>query len=158
MTQNRPLYETGFDKENERRAFPLIARHFGHQLGGAVSIEKLPDRHFADIVIVDGSGAIRSYVEYKKRRMAWGDYPTIMLSASKYLRLDELRNLSVSAFFAVEDRHGEIRMVDLLSPATRMHVVWGGRTAARRDTMDVEPVCHFPIEDFRSIGNVESTQ
>ena len=146
----RPLYETETDKGNERRAFPLIAE----RLGGEA--RKLPDRHFADCVIVAPDGSITAYVEYKKRRMAWGDYPTIMLSAGKFLRLEEVKCLGVGAYFVVEDRHGDVRMVDLHSPSLDMSVVWGGRTHSTRDSMDVEPVCHFPIGTFTGVGNVSS--
>jgi hypothetical protein len=146
----RPLYETETDKGNERRAFPLI----GKNLGGEA--RKLPERHFADCVIVAPDGKIKSYVEYKKRRMAWGDYPTIMLSAGKFLRLEEVRNLGIRAFFAVEDRHGDVRMLDLHAPYLGMTVVWGGRTSSTRDSMDIEPVCHFPVESFARVGHVEA--
>jgi hypothetical protein len=150
MSQNRPLYETKSDKEYEKRAFPLIAKAIGGRA------RKLPDRHFADCVIVDEDGCILAYVEYKHRRMRWGDYHTIMLSAGKFLRLEEIRSLGVKSYFVVEDMDGDLRMLDLLSNYLKMRVVWGGRTSSTRDSMDIEPVCHFPIEEFRRIGNVKA--
>ena len=151
MSQSRPLYETKTDKEYEKRAFPLIA----DAIGGRA--RKLPDRHFADCVIIGSDDdRILAYVEYKKRNMRWGDYRTVMLSAGKFLRLEEIRGLDVKSYFAVEDRDGEVRMIDLLSDSLAMKVVWGGRTSATRDSMDIEPVCHFPIDEFRRIGNVKA--
>ena len=147
--KRRPLYETEKDKGNERRAFPLIAE----RLGGEA--RKLPDRHFADCVIVADRGVILAYVEYKKRNMRWGDYETIMLSAGKFLRLEEVSRLrSVKAYFVIEDRDGDVRMLDLHAPSLRMSVTWGGRTSSTRDSMDIEPVCHFPSADFVEVGVV----
>lgn len=148
MAHRRPLYETKSDREFENRAFPLLGGHIGGEA------RKLPDKHFADCVIVAPGGSITAYVEYKRRKMRWGDYPTIMLSAGKFLRLDEIRNIRVRAYFAVEDLDGDLRMIDLHSPDLPMSVVWGGRTASTRDSMDVEPVCHFPIQAFERVGHV----
>lgn len=150
MTKRRPLYEKASDRDNESRAFPLIESFIGGEA------RKLPDRHFADCVIVGSGERVIAYVEYKRRRMRWGDYPTIMLSASKYLRLEELRNLGVGSYFAVEDRDGDLRIADMISADLRFYVEWGGRTSSTRDSMDIEPVCHFPIGQFKRIGNVES--
>jgi hypothetical protein len=151
----RPLYETPSDRGHEFRAFPVIAGHLSRRWRAEVNPKKMPSTHFSDCVMIDRDGKVRAYIEYKKRGMKWGDYPTIMLSASKYLRLDEVRNLpKVGAYFAVEDRTGSIRMVDLHDPLSGMFVVWGGRTASTRDTMDIEPVCHFPVQSFEEVGNV----
>ncbi len=156
--KNRPLYETASDRSHEARAFPVIAGHLSRRWRVEVNPKKMPHKHFSDCVMIGRDGKVRAYVEYKKRGMSWGDFPTIMLSASKYLRLDEVRNLpDVGAYFAVEDKSGSIKMVDLHSPASGMFVVWGGRTVSTRDSMDIEPVCHFPVRSFEEVGYVNDT-
>lgn len=152
----RRLYETKTDLSNEARAFPSVAGFLTRRRGRKVVLKKMPEKHFSDAVAVLDDGTIDSYVEYKKRGMVWGDYNTIMLSAGKFLRLEELSRLpGVGAWFVVEDKNGLLMGVDLHSPYNRMWVEWGGRTVSTRDSMDVEPVCHFPIESFVEVGNVE---
>lgn len=145
----RPKYETANNRLDEARAFPRIANHF--KTDRHLRYEKLPPMSFADAVLIDQRDHIYAYVEYKKRDMVWGQYPTIMLSASKFLKLHELQDLGVGAYFVVEDGEGRLHALDLHSPLLRMTVKWGGRTVKTRDPYDVETVCHFPITQFTEI-------
>lgn len=145
----RPKYETADNRLNEVRAFPRIAKHFSGDT--RLRYEKMPPMSFADAALVDRKDKVHAYIEYKKRNMVWGKYPTIMLSASKFLKLHQMEDLGVGAYFVVEDNEGRLYALDLQSPLLRMSVEWGGRTAKTRDPYDVETVCHFPITQFTEI-------
>jgi hypothetical protein len=96
----RPLYEKQSDRDNEIRAIPVIE----NSLNGVA--RKLPDNHFADFVIIDGLSKVIAYVEYKNRNFVWGDYPTVMLSVTKFAKLVASKEIRVRSFFVVENTGG----------------------------------------------------
>ncbi len=144
----RPQYETQSDRSNEIRAIPVIES----ALHGVA--RKLPDNHFADFVVTDQMAKVVAYVEYKKRSFTWGEYPTVMLSVTKFAKLVATRDIRVRSFFVVEDMTGEIRAIDLHRSDLDYRVEYGGRTSKTRDRRDIEPVAHIKTEQFRTIGNV----
>jgi hypothetical protein len=151
---SRPKYETKADLLNESRGISLVARWAGGMP------RKLPDFHAADAAIVVGNEIV-GFVEYKRRRMRWGDYPTIMLSASKFLNIEALARLGTDrkpmfVYFAVEDNAGDVWVVNLAADGLKLRCEWGGRTVKTRDDLDVEPVVHLYIDQFRRVGNVET--
>ena len=146
VRKKRPRYETSDDRENEIRAIPVIES----TLHGEA--RKLPPNHFADFAIVDGTSRILSFVEYKRRRFRWGDYPTILLSAVKFLKLLEVKNLNVRSFFVVEDDGGEVWALELTRADLDFTIEYGGRTFNTRDERDIEPVVHFGCGQFRRIS------
>jgi hypothetical protein len=145
----RPRYETQSDRDNELRAIPMIES----ALHGVA--RKLPDNHFADFVVIDATAQVVAYVEFKCRSFRWGDYPTVMLSVSKFAKLVAARDVRVRSFFVVQDSFGEVKAVDLHRSDLDYRVEYGGRTAKTRDRRDVEPVVHIQTEQFRTIGHVE---
>ena len=147
---SRPQYETPRDRENEVRAIPAIEGAFR---GVA---RKLPENHFADFVILDRKSRVISYVEYKKRNFVGGDYPTGMLSVTKFSKLVATRDIRVRSFFVVEDSAGDIRAINLHRADLDFRVEYGGRTVNTRDRRDVEPVAHISTEQFRTIGHVRN--
>lgn len=144
--QKRPQYQTSSDLRNEQRAVPAIES----ALRGEA--RKLPRNHFADFVVVGEGGGILSYVEYKRRKFKWGAYPTILLSATKFLKLRSVSGLRVRSFFVVEDDDGDIRALELTRADLDFTVEYGGRTAQTRDPRDIEPVVHLGCEQFRRIS------
>ena len=144
----RPQYETQSDRDNELRAIPMIES----ALHGVA--RKLPDNHFADFVVIDATARVVAYVEFKCRSFQWGDYPTVMLSVSKFAKLVATRDVRVRSFFVVQDSSGEIKAVDL----QRADLDYGGRTSKTRDRRDVEPVVHIKTEQFRTIGYVRKRE
>jgi len=148
----RPQYETQSDRDNELRAIPMIES----ALHGVA--RKLPDNHFADFVVVDATARVVAYVEFKCRSFRWGDYPTVMLSVSKFSKLVATRDVRVRSFFVVQDSSGEIKAVDLQRADLDYRVEYGGRTSKTRDRRDVEPVVHIKTEQFRTIGHVRQRE
>jgi len=145
----RPKYETQADRDNENRAIPMIESVF-HGVA-----RKLPDNHFADFCIVDANVRVSAFVEFKKRSFRWGDYPTVMLSVSKFHKLISTREVKVRSFFVVEDSQGELKAVNLHRADLDYRVEYGGRTAKTRDSRDIEPVVHISADQFRTIGHVK---
>ena len=144
----RPKYETQADRDNENRAIPMIES----ALHGVA--RKLPDNHFADFCVVDANIRVAGFVEFKRRSFRWGDYPTVMLSASKFQKLISTKEVRIRSFFVVEDAAGEVKAVDLHRADLDYRVEYGGRTSKTRDRHDIEPVVHISIEQFRTIGHV----
>ena len=145
----RPQYETQSDRDNELRAIPMIEASF-HGVA-----RKLPVNHFADFVVVDASSRVVAYVEFKCRSFRWGDYPTVMLSVSKFAKLVASRDVRIRSFFVVQDSVGELKAIDLHRPDLDYRVEYGGRTTNTRDRRDVEPVVHIQTNQFRTIGHVK---
>ena len=145
----RPLYEKQSDRDNEIRAIPVIE----NSLNGVA--RKLPDNHFADFVIIDGLSRVIAYVEYKNRNFVWGDYPTVMLSVTKFAKLVASKEIRVRSFFVVEDSSGEVKALDIHRADLDYRVEYGGRTSNTRDSRDIEPVVHLSSAQFRTIGHAK---
>lgn len=144
----RPKYETQSDRDNENRAVPLIEQSFHG------TARKLPDNHFADFVVTDAASRVLAYVEFKCRSFQWGDYPTVMLSVSKFAKLIATQDIRIRSFFVVQDSVGEVKAINLHRADIDYRVEYGGRTAKTRDRRDVEPVVHIKSDQFRTIGYV----
>ncbi len=144
----RPKYETQSDRDNENRAVPLIEQSFHG------TARKLPDNHFADFVVTDATSRVLAYVEFKCRSSQWGDYPTVMLSVSKFAKLMATQDIRIRSFFVVQDSVGEVKAINLHRADIDYRVEYGGRTTKTRDRRDVEPVVHIKSEQFRTIGHV----
>ena len=144
----RPKYVTQSDRDNENRAVPLIEQSFHG------TARKLPDNHFADFVVTDATSRVLAYVEFKCRSFQWGDYPTVMLSVSKFAKLMATQDIRIRSFFVVQDSVGEVKAINLHRADIDYRVEYGGRTTKTRDRRDVEPVVHIKSEQFRTIGHV----
>jgi hypothetical protein len=149
---SRPKYETKSDLDNEARGISLVA-----SWAGGVP-RKLPAFHAADAAVLQKKRII-GFIEYKKRRMSWGKYPTIMLSASKFLNIEALSRLGrpgLFVIFAIEDDAGDVWAIRMPRPDLWLRCEWGGRTVQTRDDLDIEPVVHFDSSQFTRVGNVET--
>mgnify|MGYP003625443258 CR=1 FL=1 len=138
----RTIYEQEHNRLDETNVVPVLEEHLK---GQAI---KLPPLYFADFAMVGNDGNILSFVEFKKRNMKFGQYPTIMLSSSKWLRLKSVELLRQRALFVVQCIDG-VWAVDLTRPDLKFDLVYGGRTKQTRDNADVEPCLMIPISQFR---------
>lgn len=140
----RPRYETKKDLERER--------YIADTLRAAWSVEmcKLPDHQHIDFALVDASGKITCLVEVKWRSFEWGQYPDVMLSASKVLKAREFFEVfAVPALFVVCDRNNDIRYCRIESRTDTLW--WGGRTAKPRDSQDAEAIIRIPVGEFKRL-------
>jgi hypothetical protein len=145
------MYESDGDRRNE----DLIRRAIEEIVG--VFLHKLPTSYGLDYVATgDAAGAsLVGWYETKCRSgMTWGQYPDVMVSV---LKLRAAAGLRVStdrpASFAVADNTGEIRVASLCD-ARPEWIRYGGRTSQTRDSADVEPVCHIPLDRFVPLKDI----
>lgn len=91
---------------------------------------------------------ITGWVEIKCRKVARDVYPTLILSAHKYINAMQMRNMFDIPLLIV------VRYTDGLYfwevDGRKLDVRHGGR-ADRGDWQDVEPVVHIPVELFEKI-------
>lgn len=145
MNNPRPLFETRFDQIAERRILDKLKKTWG------IEARKLPIKYGLDYMIWANNDR-RAFIEIKHRDMAWGDYPTIMLSLHKVLKARELHLITgFPSLFVVEDNNGSTRYCNFAKIPQNASIEFGGRTAKTRDADDIEPVYMIPIKLFQPI-------
>tara|TARA_R100000152_G_C6774783_1_gene202770 strand:- start:1893 stop:2354 length:462 start_codon:yes stop_codon:yes gene_type:complete len=139
----RKIFETETDRRNENQIANILANHFN------VRMEKLPMSQRLDYAMQakTGSKRILALCEIKCRSFKWGDFPDVMLSASKIKYAHEMfRVFNLKTLFVVCDRSNEIRMIAIHN--TGYDLTFGGRTTNARDNQDSELIVNIPNEDF----------
>jgi len=119
-----------------------------------VEMKKLPMHQRMDFAMVRPDNSIGALCEIKVRNFTWGDYPDVMLSASKVKYAKEMMAaFSLKTIFVVMDKTGDIRYL----PMDNMEypLAYGGRTATPRDDQDSELVLHVPNDDFVQLTSVD---
>ena len=139
---NRPRYETALDLSNEENAANVIEKAWG------VSVSKIPDSYGADWMISRGKLQV-GWGEYKRRKMSWGQYATIVLSVRKIADLIRLADVGGKALFFVEANDG-LRYADVYAN-DQFQIEIGGRTCKTRDSADIEPVVHLKTSRFKKV-------
>ena len=90
-----------------------------------------------------------AWIEYKRRKFVWGQYPTVILSLRKVFALMRYASLGHKAMFVVEDDEGDMRYWPIAEDEVIGWMVErGGRTANTRDDGDIEPVVMIPVARF----------
>ena len=150
----RPQYESGTDRYHEA----MMARRIEAAWG--VTLEKLPKSYALDFAAIR-DGSIVGWIEVKRRALR-PEYDTIMLSVGKWRAGHSLAmTTSIGWVFVVEDREsGMLWWVDcsaFMEQGVEVDVEWGGRTAATRDSADIEPVVHLPRDTFKRLDNFTSS-
>ena len=142
---SRPIYENAETLANEVEAAKRIEQRW------KCTLDKLPRSYEIDFAASRPGFGIVAWIEYKRRDMAWGQYPTIMLSVRKVDALRRFARLAGSSFFVVEDRTGEIRFARIDGQHWDSFVEFGGRTRQTRDTADIEPIVKIQLERFKPL-------
>ena len=141
----RPIYENAETLANEVEAAKRIEQRWN------CTLDKLPRSYEIDFAASRPGFGIVAWIEYKRREMQWGQYPTIMLSVRKVDALHRFARLAGSSFFVVEDRTGEIRFSRIDGQYWDNFVEFGGRTRQTRDTADIEPIVKIQLERFKPL-------
>ena len=146
---NRPVYETDADRQREKELADLMAKHWG------VTAKPNPKMYPIDYTFVGDYGEVEGFGEIKIRRNTKEKYPTYMISAHKVADAKKLAEATGrDVILIVKWSCGSIGYLDLANtPADSVH--WGGRSD-RGDGQDMEPVCHFNIENFLSATKGEN--
>ena len=139
---SRPTYETLLDRACERH----IARTFAERLPALRGSEPIQFRSKVRVdVAYMKDGLIITLVEIKRREVPFGEYPSMMLSASKYDSLKQAEkalNLPILMLWAfVDDVYAWFRVP--LPDHVLTHST-GGRID-RGDLDDVEDVIMVPL-------------
>ena len=145
----RPLYETATDLRAEGEIAAIIGKRLHLRLF------KLPIAYGLDFVGTDALGRFVAWFEVKDRHgFRWGQYSTVMLSVLKVKAAYRLTDaFELPALFIVRDVTGDIRGINFSTIQGRSDWLrWGGRTRATRDSGDIEPVAHIPIDLFHPLG------
>ena len=139
----RQIYESQTDKSNEYKVSEVISKAW------KVNLHKLPISYRLDFLITKDNKA-KAIVEIKTRKNSYNKYPTLLLSLSKWNHGIEYTVLNKLKFILV------VMFTDGIfyytySDQDKFEIKWGGRTLNTRDSADIEPVVHIPIEKMLKI-------
>ena len=137
----RPTYERPADRSAEREVIDELLT-----LLGGLKAHKLPRADQIDFAITDADKNVVAVAEVKCRTQR---YPTLMLSASKWLRLQEYRSLGIDALLVV--RWPEGTFIAPALPECVASVEIGGRID-RGDPEDMEMVVHVRGDAFKRMA------
>ena len=138
----RTMYESAQDLSNEAKVREYVAGSFN------ADVQKIPLSYGVDsMVTVDGR--LVAWLEIKCRPgMVWGQYPDVMISVLKLRAAAGLKaSTGIDTYFVVCDANGDIKSANLCKTSSEW-IRYGGRTADTRDSADIEPVCHIPLDQF----------
>jgi hypothetical protein len=144
----RQQYESEYDLKREREVANTIEKSWGcdmHKLN--------PHLYQIDyMATVSGNRSLLFWSEIKCRNNLCDTYPTLMLSLHKLMKGAELSRTTGSNFFIfVRFKDGTI-MCHQYCDAIDYNVEYGGRTLKTRDSCDIEPVVHIPMDLFQKIA------
>ena len=134
----RPRYESEKDRETEREVANYLLKY--HDL----RCHKLPVSYRVDWAVFNKSGLF-GFIELKSRSFEKNRFSTLIISLGKYATGANLARLTGCAFWVAAkwtDALGFYRVDDVVA-----HVEMGGRKD-RGDSDDIEPVVHFPVDEF----------
>ena len=139
----RPLYETENDLQNERGVADILAKAW------KIDLHKLPISYWLDFFVTK-AGKGKAVLEVRCRNNTHNKYPTLMLALAKWKHGIEYARCNGLAFvFAVKFTDGLFYY--LYDKNDVFETNWGGRTKNVRDSADVEPVVHIPINKLKRV-------
>ena len=139
----RRLYETQEDRNSEQSIAEELSRKW------MVKLEKLPIEQRLDYAMIR-KGRVEGLCEIKQRKFAWGEFPTVMISASKVKYASEIyKAFDTKTMFVVSDRNGEIRFTPIHD--LQYSLEYGGRTLTPRDNQDSELIIQISVYDFTKL-------
>lgn len=168
MTETRPKYQTDDDLELESRFMDAICQRW------KCRAVKLPERKFNIDYFILGTpsehGVVSNlmepirpksftgFVEIRTRNTYKEQYSTMMFSLSKWKDMHLYAQSGQKVFFAVWWRSslgpsgkGEAGYIEI-HKGVRHHLEWGGRGKdTARDPLDIEPMVHVPISEFKDV-------
>ena len=140
----RKLYESRQDLDRESACINHCVSKWGTEF------RKLPTSYRLDFMVTS-AGQAAGWEEVKCRTHKSNQYDTVLLSLSKWHAGIDLHEKSGLPFiFVVSFKDAVFRY--LYSVEDCIHIRWGGRTKATRDSADIEPVVHIPIGLFKNLG------
>jgi hypothetical protein len=135
----RPLYENEQTQSAEAELKRYIEARWSCQL------KKMPIFYQVDFAAVRGD-RIFAWAEVKCRSHSIERFPTIILSASKWLKLIEFYRSTPHQSFFIVGFTDTVRYVKVSDVLLDVEYKWGGRTVQKRDKDDEEPIIHLPVD------------
>jgi len=123
----------------------------GHRIAKwtGCDVDSLPKFYPVDLVF-KRNGRVVGFCEVKTRKYAMDAFDTYMLSAHKVAQCRSLTTATgVPCFLAAQWSCGRVGMLRL-DEAYIQKVTMGGRSD-RGDSQDMEPVIHYPIDQFTMV-------
>ena len=146
----REIFETAHDRNNEQEVASVMEKHW------LITLRKLPMSQRLDYAMMKG-GAVVALCEVKCRTFKWGEFPDVMLSASKVKFASEMfQAFALKTLFVVSDRENVIKFTPIHEAA--FPVTFGGRTASPRDDQDSELIVNIPNDCFETITTDLTTE
>ena len=139
----RKQYESKFDLSNEQDVSNAISKAWG------ASLHKLPISYRLDFLLTKDNAA-KAVVEVKSRRNAHNKYPTLMLSLSKWNHGVEYTIINKLKFLLIAKFTDGIFYYNY-SNKDDFDIKWGGRTVQTRDSADIEPIIHIPVNKLKRL-------
>jgi len=136
----RPRYENPIDLENEKIVANEIKKRF------RLDLKKLPIDYNVDYALMSNS-KIRAWAEVKSRSCKSTAYDSYMISLNKILRglwISQQTDRPLFLFVKWKDLTGYCKIETITG------LGWGGRED-RNDWQDLEPMCHYPITNFKTL-------
>jgi hypothetical protein len=158
-----------FETPENRQAQKALAKDIGRTMGWALRDLSESNAHynnldyFATHLHSPLAGRAAAWVEVKAREHVFGTFPTVILSAGKWVegcRVARETGVPFNLIFRFSDGvyryehaayHVEYNAAD---PLREVHFEWGGRSSDPRDTQDEEPVAHIPIGRWKKLDVV----
>lgn len=141
---SRPRYESEDDRKAEREVADYLEKYHG------LRCHKLPISYRVDWVVFK-KDSFFGFIELKTRTFEKNRFPTLIISLGKYSTGCHLARCSGGAFWVAArwtDALGFYRVDDVVADITM-----GGRKD-RGDKDDIEPVVHFPVDEFTDKPNL----
>jgi hypothetical protein len=131
-----------------------IEKEIADRFCGAFSAtaRKLGLEYRVDFAVCKDGKTIRAFLEVKRRTFVWGQYPSVMMSFSKFIKGRELsKAFDLPFLFLVSDANGDLFLCDLAKLTTEDFTLEIGGRADRNDSQDIEPVAMIPISKFKPV-------
>ena len=137
----RPTYETEANRTSEEVVCTAITKDLN------LFVQKMPGKYSEiDRCLIDDKGDIQGVTEIKCRNIAYNQYPTIMISVSKLLAGMKFKELGLSFWLTFKYTDGFYMY--MIKDPSEYEYKWGGRTAQTRDSGDIEPMAHIPMDSY----------
>ena len=140
MDYSRPKYETSYDLSNEGSIIKIVSNKWN------VNFCKLPMSYRLDYALYK-SDNLRGFCEVKRRKYRKSDFQTYIISLDKVIKARELASITNTKSVLIVSWVDVIGWIDFNNDFVCRQ---GGRVD-RSDWQDVEPMCHFNIQEFKPI-------
>lgn len=138
----RDHYESQEDRDRQEIVVKIFEKIYG------ITYHQLPESYRLDGVFCRGGGKVTAFVEIKCRTIPYQKYPTLKLSASKWITGVQFHQDTGANFLIIvqwTDRFGYYNY----SPKTKIEIEWGGRNVQTRDAADTNRVFSFQSMNLR---------